>query len=200
MVDAAQYAEIVEYQSEQDWLAGYGAVPAKSAWNLPWPTARDAREYYERIGRIDAAAKAFERQESGISKKRVDEYRNVQIVERVLEDILEQNLEQLEPGPELVGRQYSTAVGPIDLLAKDEDGLYVVIELKRGRSSDRIVGQVARYLSWVIDRLAGGDDQMVRAIVVGREYDRNFKAAITQIKQVKPYTYDIRLRIDEWEG
>ena len=199
LVDAAQDAEFIEYQSKQDWLASYGTVPPRSAWSMSWPTAGDAKEYYERIGRIDAAVEAFERQESKLSKKHIDEYRKVQIVERVLEDILEQNLEQLEPGLDLVGRQYSTAVGPIDLLAQDKDGLYVVIELKRGRTSDQVVGQVLRYLGWVIDRLAEGDEHMARAIIVGREYDRKFAAAITQIRQVKPYTYDIRLRFDEWQ-
>ncbi len=199
IVDSAHDAEVVEYRSEQDWLAEYGAVPAKSTWNTPWPTAGNAREYYERIGHVDAAVKALERQDSGISRKDIDEYRRVQIVERVLEDILEKNLEQLESGLDLIGRQYSTAVGPIDLLAQDKDGLYVVIELKRDRTNDRVVGQVLRYLGWVIDRLAGGDESKARAIIVGREYDRKFAAAITRIKEVKPYTFDIRWRIDEWK-
>lgn len=198
IIDASHEAECIDYRSAQDWLAIYGEVPTKNSWETPWTTAADAKDYYERIGRIDAAAAALGRENKRITKARIEEYRKVQILERVLEDILEHNLEELEPGLTLVGRQFSTAVGPIDLLAQDENGQYVVIELKRGRTSDRVVGQVARYLSWVTERMVQGDDDRARAIVVGREYDKHFSAAITQLSRVKPYTYDIRARFDEW--
>ena len=200
LIDASYGAEIVEYRSPQDWLARYGAVPAKGDWEAPWTKAGDAKEYYQRIGRIDAATEALTREDAQISPERVDEYRRVQILERVLEDILEHNLEQLERGLTLVRRQFPTAVGPIDLLAQDRDGAYVVIELKRGRTSDRVIGQVARYLGWVTERMAEGDKKRARAIVVGREYDAGFASAITQIGGISPYTYDIRVRFDEWVG
>jgi len=198
LIDASQDAEIVNYRSAQDWLARYGAIPAKADWETPWTKARDAREYYQRIGLIDAAAEALKREDAGISAPGVSAYRRVQIMERVLEDILEQNLNELEPGLTLVGRQFSTAVGPIDLLAQDRDNAYVVIELKRGRTSDRVIGQTARYLGWVTDRMAHGDKSKARAIVVGRDYDSKFAAAITQISRVSPYTYDIQARFDPW--
>ena len=200
VMDASQDAEFVDYLSEQDWLANYGAVPDKANWEAPWTKAEDAREYYQRIGRIDAAAEALTREAPGISEKRVGAYRRVQIMERVLEDILEQNLDELEPGLRLVRRQFPTAVGPIDLLAQDRNDAYVVIELKRGRTSDRVVGQVLRYLGWVTDRLAQGNEAKARAIVVGRNYDRKFAAAITAANRVSPYTYDIRARFEPWPG
>ena len=198
LIDASQEAQIIEYRTPQDWLARYGTVPARGDWKTPWAKASDAREYYQRIGRIDAAAEALTREDREISPKRVDEYRRVQILERVLEDILEQNLEELEQGLTLVGRQFSTAVGPIDLLAQDRNKTYVVIELKRGRTGDRVIGQVARYLGWVTERMAQGDKGRVRAIIVGREFDKKFASAITQINRVSPFTYDIRVRFDQW--
>ena len=200
VIDASQDAEFVDYLSEQDWLASYGAVPDKANWETPWTKAEDARDYYQRIGRIDAAAEALRREAPGLSANRVSAYRRVQIMERVLEDILEQNLDELEPGLTLVRRQFPTAVGPIDLLARDRNGVYVVIELKRGRASDRVVGQVARYLGWVTDRMAHGDKAKARAIVVGRDYDSKFTAAITALSRVRPYIYDIRARFDRWTG
>ena len=83
LIDASQEAQIIEYRTPQDWLARYGTVPAKADWKTPWAKASDAREYYQRIGRIDAAAEALRREDREISHKRVDEYRRVQILERV---------------------------------------------------------------------------------------------------------------------
>src|SRR5688500_15575205 len=47
---------------------------------------------------------------------------------------------------EKVGQQYETDAGPIDVLAisKDRKRL-LVVELKRGRASDVVVGQILRY-------------------------------------------------------
>jgi RecB family endonuclease NucS len=162
ILSAAKTAEFIDYRTEKDWLAVYGQNTDSARSNTPWTTARDAREYYERIGRIDAAADAFAKDEKNVSAKAVEKYRSVQIFERVLEDILEQNLEHIEQGLVLVGRQFGTAVGPIDILAKDKHGVHVVIELKRGRSSDRVVGQIARYMAWIEDRLERGRTTRVR--------------------------------------
>ena len=200
ILDASHQAEVIEYQTAEDWLARYGELPEEGRWESPWAGPADAMEYYERIGRIDAAAEALARDEASITTRRLDEYRRVQIQERVLEDILEQNLEQLEPGLSLLGRQFSTAVGPIDLLALDQNKTYVVVELKRGRANDRVIGQVARYLGWVTERMARGEENRARAIVVGREYDAKFSSAIGQLRRVKPFTYDIRVRFEQWNS
>ena len=63
-----------------------------------------------------------------------------------------------------------------------------------------MVGQVLRYLGWVTDRLAQGNEAKARAIVVGRNYDSKFAAAITAVSRVSPYTYDIRARFEPWPG
>jgi hypothetical protein len=53
------------------------------------------------------------------------------------------------------GRQYPTPIGNIDLLAIDKKNKeFVVIELKKGRSSDAVIGQILRYMGWVKDKLA----------------------------------------------
>ncbi len=100
--------------------------------------------------------------------------------EKTIEDFLFANISQLDPmlGSKLkvVGRQYSTTVGPIDLLTIDQKtGEYVVIELKKDRSSDKVFGQLSRYMGSIRKNLAGG--KPVRGVVVSRTIDDKLKSA-----------------------
>lgn len=64
----------------------------------------------------------------------------------------------------VIGRQVATDHGKfIDVLAMDEDGNLIIIELKRDRSPRDIVAQVLDYASWV-RRLSTGD---VHALALG---------------------------------
>ena len=75
-------------------------------------------------------------------------------LEKHLEDFLVENWSQTELGKEFdifeeegerVGQQYPTDTGPLDILAvsKDKKRL-LVVELKKGRASDAVVGQALR--------------------------------------------------------
>jgi len=71
-------------------------------------------------------------------------------LESRLEDILASDLDILNPGLLLIGRQVPTFYGKfIDLLAIDAQGNVVVIELKRARTPREVVAQVLDYGSWV---------------------------------------------------
>lgn len=93
--------------------------------------------------------------------------------EKRLEDDLEANFEiigkQLKVPVEFIGRQYETTVGPIDILLKQKSGPYIVVELKKGRTADRVFGQLSRYMGWVKRNLADG--KPVRGVVVAAEID-----------------------------
>ena len=69
--------------------------------------------------------------------------------EGLLEDILTANPGMLEEGLELVGRQTSTASGPLDLLGVDSGGRLVVFELKRGTLYRDALAQVIDYASYL---------------------------------------------------
>jgi RecB family endonuclease NucS len=74
--------------------------------------------------------------------------------------------------------QYSTTVGPIDLLCKDKkSGDYLVVELKKGRSADKVYGQCSRYMGWVRNNLAGPESVQVHGAIIAREIDNKLKAA-----------------------
>jgi RecB family endonuclease NucS len=105
------------------------------------------------------------------------------VSEKTVEDYLEHHLDVIgsEIGANLKlvkkGRQYSTPVGPIDLLTIDQKtGDYVVIELKKGRSADKVYGQCSRYMGWIRKNLAQKREK-VHGVIVARQIDNKLKAA-----------------------
>ena len=66
-------------------------------------------------------------------------------VEAHLQELLAATPDSIERGLTLVRREYPTAIGPIDLLCRDEDGQVVAIEVKRRGDIDG-VEQLARYI------------------------------------------------------
>lgn len=66
-------------------------------------------------------------------------------VEAHLQALLAEQIELLGEGFQLVTREYMTAIGPVDILATDEGGSHVAIEIKRRGEIDG-VEQLTRYL------------------------------------------------------
>ncbi|MCL0058957.1 PDDEXK nuclease domain-containing protein [Dehalococcoidia bacterium] len=110
----------------------------------------------------------------------LEDFEETEAVSEVLESEIEasiiSNPEILEEGLELVGNQYPTSVGYIDILCKDKNGNFVVIELKRGTGSYKVVGQIQKYMAWVSENLA--KDKQVRGIIVVKEYDQELEYAV----------------------
>ena len=67
-------------------------------------------------------------------------------VEAHLQKLLAEQIHLLGPGHILVRREYPTAVGPVDILAKDPAGGAVAVEIKRRGDIDG-VEQLTRYLA-----------------------------------------------------
>jgi len=67
-----------------------------------------------------------------------------------LEDILEKDISIASPNWMIIGRQVRTDWdGRIDLLAIDQQGNLVVIELKRNKTPREVLAQTLDYGSWV---------------------------------------------------
>jgi RecB family endonuclease NucS len=66
-------------------------------------------------------------------------------VEAHLQALLAERIETLGAGWRLVRREFPTAVGPVDLLCRDETGAAVAVEIKRRGEIDG-VEQLTRYL------------------------------------------------------
>lgn len=125
-------------------------------------------------------------------------------LEKHLEDFLVHNWSQTELGKnyniyeedgELVGRQYPSDTGPLDILAisKDKTTL-LVVELKKGRVSDNVVGQIQRYMGYVKDELAE-NNQEVRGVIIGLEDDLRIKRALSVTNNIEFYRYQISFKL-----
>ena len=86
-------------------------------------------------------------------------------VEAHLQEMLAEQLHHAGEGMTLIRREYFTAIGPVDILAKDAEGATVAIELKRRGDIDG-VEQLTRYLE-----LLNRDPQLrpVRGIFAAQE-------------------------------
>ncbi len=121
-------------------------------------------------------------------------------MEKHLEDFLVKNWAQTELGQHfdiyeedgaLVGQQYLTDSGPLDVLAvsKDKKRL-LVVELKRGRASDTVVGQILRYMGYVQEELAEPGQEVVGAIIA-LEDDPKMRRALSMTPMISFYRYKI---------
>ncbi len=69
-------------------------------------------------------------------------------VELELQRLLAETPEVIEAGLKLIRREYSTPIGPVDLLCRDSDGGTVAVEVKRRGEIDG-VEQLDRYLEFL---------------------------------------------------
>jgi restriction system protein len=125
-------------------------------------------------------------------------------MEKHLEDFLVANWNQsmlskdfsiYEEDGEPVGRQYATDAGPIDILAISRDKKrLLVVELKRGRTSDAVVGQVLRYMGFVKEQVAE-EDQIVEGVIIALEDDQKMRWALLSVPSISFYRYQINFKL-----
>lgn len=125
-------------------------------------------------------------------------------LEEHLEEFLVKNWRNTELGKEydifeedgeLVGQQYPSDTGPIDILAisKDKKDL-LVVELKKGRSSDVVVGQIQRYMGYVKEELAE-KDQKISGVIIALEDDVRMRRALAVAPGIEFYSYKISFKL-----
>ncbi len=156
-------------------------------------------EYNTLVGEDDGGISIDETIEEGIIKDR-----KRFILEKYLEEFIVANFDAIFDGRlvlfrdeqgKAVGRQYRVDVGIIDILAiESATNSIVVIELKKGRESDVVVGQILRYIGWVSENLCT-KDQMVKGMIICEGADDRLYYAIkaTQNIEAKYYQIDFKL-------
>lgn len=128
-------------------------------------------------------------------------------LEEHLEEFLIANWDQIElsenydiyQDEEVFGRQFQTDTGFIDILAisKDKKEL-LVVELKKGRASDSVVGQIQRYMGYIKDEIAESD-QIVKGVIVAFEDDQRIKRALSVTNNISFYRYRISFSLTRSE-
>ena len=66
----------------------------------------------------------------------------------------------------------------------------LVIELKRGRASDRVVGQIQRYMGYVISDVAEAD-QTVKGAIVALKDDLKIRRALSVTNNIEFFKYKV---------
>ena len=103
-------------------------------------------------------------------------------------DIYEENGEQ-------VGQQFRTGTVPIDILGLNKDKSdFLVLELKRDRTSDVVVGQTLRYMGWVQEHLCS-PEQSVNGCIIAHAQDERLQYALNQVPNIRFMKYEVDFRL-----
>lgn len=128
-------------------------------------------------------------------------------LESSLRDFLAKNLESIkfnrkslrlysdETGRD--GVEYPTDVGRIDVLSVDDEGNFVIFELKLEKGPDRALGQLLRYMGWIKSRKARG--KKVFGVIVAKKMDEKLKYAINVTENIELFEYEIDFKINQIE-
>lgn len=92
--------------------------------------------------------------------------------------------------------QYDTqTVGIMDILAIDDKGNFVVIEIKR-QATDKTIGQILRYMGWTQEELCK-DGQKVTGLIVAERKDIQLEFALKVIPTVKFMKLGLTITLNE---
>ena len=124
--------------------------------------------------------------------------------EKHLEDFLVKNWRSLPIGNqcdiyrengEQIGQQFRTGTGPIDILGLNKNKSdYLVLELKRDRASDVVVGQTLRYMGWVHEHLCT-PDQTVNGCIIADARDEKVRYALKLTPNIRFMKYEVDFRL-----
>jgi restriction system protein len=130
-------------------------------------------------------------------------------MEKQLEDFLVHNWASTSLGQEydiysedgeIKGQQFMTDTGPMDILAisKDKTKL-LLVELKRGRASDAVVGQIQRYMGYAQAELLE-PGQSVEGVIIAQEDDQKIRRALSVARNIRFMKYRVEFHLEPAAG
>jgi restriction system protein len=108
---------------------------------------------------------------------------------------LGKNFDIYEVDGEIVGQQFQTDTGNLDILAisKDKKEL-LVVELKKGRASDAVIGQIQRYMGYIADELCE-ENQVVKGVIIALDDDLRIQRALSVTQNIEFYRYSVSFKL-----
>jgi len=108
---------------------------------------------------------------------------------------LAENWDLLYEDGDLISQQFPSDTGPIDILAISKDRKeFLVVELKKGRASDSVVGQIQRYMGYILDEIAE-EHQGVKGCIIAFEDDLRIRRALKINPLIEFYRYEINFKL-----
>lgn len=182
-------------------------VPFAQDYNSPKILFYDKKaRTYSRIGATDLAANkqedtnSTELEDESVEESDYSEDQSDLLVgvEAQLRDYLAKNLNKIEQGltfwisdPPSV--EYTIEGRRIDILARDRDGIPVVVELKKSKAYDRVVGQGLLYQALVRKQFA---TNRVRVVLIASEISEELRLATSQQADFKLFEYELTMQLN----
>jgi len=210
-----------EYGQKQFYMPDYGVLLEEiDTWSNP----KNVEELVPKLYFIENKEFWFAYFQGGVRQITEDDFKTIlgetSLVEQIvtykdiesqtefalethLEEFIYQNWSNIKWGSKLElyktdeqdGRQFPAGTWSIDFLALDKDkNDIVVIELKRGKTSDSTVGQLLRYINWVKENIAE-KGQDVRGIIIARDVDDALNYAVKNLDYVEVKTYKVDFQL-----
>ena len=108
-------------------------------------------------------------------------------LEAHLQAALRANMPQFDPNLTIIddGIEHSVETGFIDILAKDKDGCFVVIELKAGTAKSDVMGQTLGYMADIAEE----ENAEVRGIIVAGDFHKRVRSAARLTPKIELISY-----------
>jgi hypothetical protein len=97
---------------------------------------------------------------------------------------------------QIVSSQYVTDVGRIDILVREKKTKdYVVIELKKNRATEVVVGQIRKYLGWINENLAQPKKVKAKGVIIVPAESEDLKYALRGMDDIKALLYSVTFSV-----
>lgn len=115
-------------------------------------------------------------------------------IEKDLQIYLANKLNEIETGLTLIGTEYGTKAGFIDILCKDKNGKLVVIETKAGKAKDAALGQILGYIGALIE---SEKQENIRGILVASGFDDRVVIASKAVQNISLTKYNLSFKFEK---